>query len=102
MSRPGTEGVVVDVKVFSRKERERDRQTELRELAKEKEIDKDWQAKCALINQRTNAEIRHTLLGKRLASSVSDGTDPHCQAETDCNRKDAGFGCPAGRLPCYE
>ncbi len=73
--KPGTEGVVVDVKVFSRKERERDRQTELRELAKEKEIDKDWQAKCALINQRTNAEIRHTLLGKRLASSVSDGTD---------------------------
>lgn len=73
--KPGTEGVVVDVKVFSRKERERDRQTELRELAKEKEIDKDWRAKCALINQRTNAEIRHTLLGKRLASSVSDGTD---------------------------
>jgi DNA-directed RNA polymerase subunit beta len=73
--KPGTEGVVVDVKVFSRKERERDRQTELRELAKEKEVDKEWQAKCALINQRTNAEIRNTLLGKRLASSVSDGTD---------------------------
>ena len=73
--KPGTEGVVVDVKVFSRKERERDRQTELRELAKEKEVDKEWQAKCALINQRTNAEIRNTLLGKKLASSVSDGTD---------------------------
>ena len=73
--KPGTEGVVVDVKVFSRKERERDRQTELRELAKEKEVDKEWQAKCALINQRTNTEIRNTLLGKRLASSVSDGTD---------------------------
>ena len=73
--KPGTEGVVVDVKVFSRKERERDRQTELRELAKEKEVDKEWQAKCVLINQRTNTEIRNTLLGERLASSVSDGTD---------------------------
>ena len=73
--KPGTEGVVVDVKVFSRKERERDRQTELRELAKEKEVDKEWQAKCALINQRTNAEVRNALLGKKLASSVSDGTN---------------------------
>ena len=72
--KPGTEGVVIDVKVFSRKERERDRQTELRELAKEKEVDKEWQAKCVLINQRKNAEIRNALLGKKLASSVSDGT----------------------------
>ena len=73
--KPGTEGVVVDVKVFSRKERDRDRQTELRELAKEKEIDKEWQAKCELINQRKNGEIRSALLGKKLASSVSDGTN---------------------------
>ncbi len=73
--KPGTEGVVVDVKVFSRKERERDRQTELREDAKRKEIDKEWQAKRALINQRKNAEIRNALIGKTLASSVSNGTD---------------------------
>ena len=73
--KPGTEGVVVDVKVFSRKERERDRQTELRELAKEKEVDKEWQAKCALINQRKNTEIRNALAGKTLASGISDGTD---------------------------
>ena len=73
--KPGTEGVVVDVKVFSRKEREPDHQTKLRELAKEKEIDKEWQAKCALINQRKNAEIRSALLGKKLASSVSDSTE---------------------------
>ena len=73
--KPGTEGVVVDVKVFSRKEREPDRQTRLRELAKEKEVEKDWEAKRGLINQRKNAEIRNALLGKKLASSVSDGTD---------------------------
>ena len=73
--KPGTEGVVVDVKVFSRKEREPDRQTRLRELAKEKEVEKDWEAKRGLINQRKNAEIRNALLGKKLASSVSDGAD---------------------------
>ena len=72
--KPGTEGVVVDVKVFSRKEREPDRQTKLRELAKEKEVEKDWEVKRGLINQRKNAEIRNALLGKKLASSVSDGT----------------------------
>ncbi len=71
--KPGTEGVVVDVKVFSRKERERDRQTELRETAKMKEVDKEWLAKCTLINQRKNAEIRKALTDKTLASSISDG-----------------------------
>ena len=73
--KPGTEGVVVDVKVFSRKEREPDRQTRLREIAKEKEVEKEWEAKRGLINQRKDAEIRNALLGKKLASSVSDGTD---------------------------
>ena len=73
--KPGTEGVVVDVKVFSRKERDGDRQTVLREDAKKKEIDKEWQAKRALINQRKNAEIRNALVGKTLASSVSNGID---------------------------
>ena len=73
--KPGTEGVVVDVKVFSRKEREPDRQTRLRELAKEKEVEREWEAKRALINQRKDAEIRNALLGKKLASSVSDGTN---------------------------
>lgn len=73
--KPGTEGVVVDVKVFSRKERDGDRQTELRELAKKKEVEKEWEAKRGLINQRKDAEIRNILLGKKLASSVSNGTD---------------------------
>ena len=73
--KPGTEGVVVDVKVFSRKERDGDRQTELREIAKKKEVEKEWEAKRGLINQRKDAEIRNILLGKKLASSVSNDTD---------------------------
>jgi DNA-directed RNA polymerase subunit beta len=65
-ARPGVEGVVIDVKVFSRKEREKDRQTELRETAKEKAVEKEFQAKRALIHQRQNEEIRHTVLGKSM------------------------------------
>ena len=70
---PGVEGVVIDVKVFSRKEREKDRQTELREVAKEKVVEKDAQSKLTLINQRQNEEIRSTLLGKELSCAVNDG-----------------------------
>ena len=72
-AKPGVEGVVIDVKVFSRKERENDRQTELREIAKEKTVEKVWREKCELINRRRNEEIRHALLGKSLAQPVSDG-----------------------------
>ena len=86
--KPGTEGVVVDVKVFSRKEREPDRQTRLREIAKEKEVEKEWEAKRGLINQRKNTEIRNALLGKKLASSakkpassVDDGINQRKNAE---------------------
>ena len=73
-AKPGVEGVVIDVKVFSRKERENDRQTELREIAKEKTVEKAWGEKCELINRRRSEEIRHALLGKRLVQPVSDDT----------------------------
>ena len=73
-AKPGVEGVVIDVKVFSRKERENDRQTELREIAKEKTVEKAWGEKCDLINRRRIEEIRQALLGKRLAKAVSNDT----------------------------
>ena len=69
-AKPGVEGVVIDVKVFSRKERENDRQTELREIAKEKTVEKDWREKCELINRRRSEEIRDAILGKPLASGM--------------------------------
>ena len=37
-AKPGVQGVIIDVKVFSRKEKDKDRQTQLREDAKVKEI----------------------------------------------------------------
>jgi DNA-directed RNA polymerase subunit beta len=72
-AKPGHEGVVVDVKVFSRKEREKDKQTKLREDAQIKQVEREWQSKIGLINQRKNEEIEKILRGQTLASSISDG-----------------------------
>ena len=75
-ARPGVEGVVIDVKVFSRRDREKDRQTQLREVAKEKEAEKEWESKCVLIRQRKNAEIQRTLLGQTLAADIHKPQEP--------------------------
>ncbi|MFQ6040258.1 MAG: DNA-directed RNA polymerase subunit beta, partial [Candidatus Poribacteria bacterium] len=72
-AKPGHEGVVVDVKVFSRREREKDKQTKLREDAQIKQVEREWQSKIGLINQRKNEEIKKILRGQTLASSISDG-----------------------------
>ena len=72
--KPGVEGKVIDVKVFSRKETDKDRQTQLREDAKIKEAEKECARKCELINQRKNEEIRGILRGQTLASNLHDET----------------------------
>lgn len=69
-ARTGVEGVVIDVRVFSRRDRDKDRQAQLREAAKEKEVEKEWESKCALIQQREHAEIRNALLGGTLANEL--------------------------------
>ena len=51
-AKPGVKGKVIDVKVFSRKETDKDRQTQLREDAKIKEAEKVRACKYELINQR--------------------------------------------------
>ena len=72
-AKPGHEGVVVDVKVFSRKEREKDKQMKLREDSQIKQVEQEWQNKIGLINQRRNEEVRKILRGQILESSISDG-----------------------------
>jgi len=72
-AKPGHEGVVVDVKVFSRKEREKDKQMKLREDSQIKQVEREWQNKIGLINQRRNEEVRKILRGQILESSISDG-----------------------------
>lgn len=69
-AKPGVEGVVIDVKVFSRREREKDKLTKLREEARIKEAEKECESKINLIRQRMEQEIRRLVLGQRLAADV--------------------------------
>jgi DNA-directed RNA polymerase subunit beta len=95
---PGVEGVVIDVKVYSRKEREKDRQTELREVAKEKAVEKEAESKQALINQRRSEEIRATLLGKVLSHPVDDGESQVAQAGDTVTQELLDSGIPLGQF----
>lgn len=72
-ARPGVEGTVVDVKVFSRREKEKDKQTQLRESSQVKTIEKKYTDQVSFINEKKNDEIKNLLLGSTLASSISDG-----------------------------
>ena len=72
-AKPGVQGVIIDVKVFSRKEKDKDRQTQLREDAKVKEIEQKCQEKCAFIRQRRDEEIHNKLIGQMLTEPIHDG-----------------------------
>ena len=81
--RPGVEGVVIDVKVFSRKPDGSSRRgnwtqgdsntsmaDNLRYESKRKEIDETWREQVASIRRRKIEEIRNTLIGCELTDSL--------------------------------
>ena len=80
--RPGVEGVVIDVKVFSRKPDATQRRgnwqadttpsmaDELRYESKRKQIDENWRQQTASIRRRKIEEIRNTLIGCELADPL--------------------------------
>ena len=81
--RPGVEGVVIDVKVFSRKPDAASRRGSwsqgdsglsmadtLRYESKRKEIEETWREQIASIRRRKGEEIRKTLIGCELADSL--------------------------------
>lgn len=70
---PGIEGVVVGVKVFSRREKEKDKQTILRENQQIKLIEKKFAHQVNLINEKKNDDIKKILLGKTLSKDLTDG-----------------------------
>ena len=72
-AKPGVQGVIIDVKVFSRKEKDKDRQTQLREDAKVKEIEQGCQKKCDFIRQRRDEETGKQLVGQALVEPIHDG-----------------------------
>ncbi len=92
--RPGVEGVVIDVKVFSRKPDTAQRRgswqadaggsmaDELRFESKRKQIDETWRQQLASIRRRKIDEIRNTLIGRELADPLLGVKDSEPLANT--------------------
>lgn len=74
-TRPGVEGVVIDVKVFSRQATHNSEQTALRQEALRKQIQQTWQEQCQQISERLTEELRETLANKELAYPTTIGID---------------------------
>ena len=74
-TRPGVEGVVIDVKVFSRQATPNSEQTALRQEALRKQIQQTWQEQCQQISERLTEEMRETLVNKELAYPITIGID---------------------------
>lgn len=66
-TRPGVEGVVIDVKVFSRQATPNSERTALHQEALRKQIQQTWQEQCQQISERLTEEMRETLANKELA-----------------------------------
>ena len=101
--RPGVEGVVIDVKVFSRKPDAAPRRgswsqgdsglsmaDNLRYESKRKEIEETWREQVASIRRRRIEEIRKTLIGCELAASLYtvNGADGEADATPFANAGD--------------
>ena len=111
--RPGVEGVVIDVKVFSRKPDGASRRgswtpgdsglstaDNLRYESKRKEIEETWREQIASIRRRKIEETRNTLIGCELADSLYmvNGTKGDANAKPFAN---AGDILTAGVLDAY-
>ncbi len=67
-TRPGVEGVVIDVKVFARQATPNSERTAWRQEAQRKQIEQAWQAQREQIKERLTVELRETLIRKKLAA----------------------------------
>ena len=66
-TRPGVEGVVIDVKVFSRQTTPNSDRTALRQDSLRKQIEQTWEEQRQQISDRLTEEMRESLLNKELA-----------------------------------
>ena len=74
-TRPGVEGVVIDVKVFSRQATPNSERTALRQDAVRKQVQQTWQEQCKQIAERLTEEMRDTLTNKELAYPTTIETE---------------------------
>ena len=80
-TRPGVEGVVIDVKVFSRQATPNSEQTAWRQEALRKQIEQTWQEQCAQVSERLTEELRETLASKELAYPTTFENDEETEDE---------------------
>ena len=67
-TRPGVEGIVIDVKVFARQATPNSERTAWRLEAQRKQIEQTWEAQRKQITERLTVELRETLVRKKLAA----------------------------------
>ncbi len=74
-TRPGVEGVVIDVKVFSRQMSPNSERTAWRQEALRKQIEQTYQEQCQQVSERLTEELRDTLANKELAYPTTIGIE---------------------------
>ena len=80
-TRPGVEGVVIDVKVFSRQTTPSSERTAWRQEALRKQIEQTWQEQCEQVSERLTEELRETLVNKELAYPTTFENDKKTKDE---------------------
>lgn len=74
-TRPGVEGVVIDVKVFSRQATPDSEKTAWRQDSLRKQIEQTWLEQREQVSERLTEELRETLVNKELAYPTTFKTD---------------------------
>ena len=80
-TRPGVEGVVIDVKVFSRQAAPNNERTVWRQEALRKQIEQTWKEQYDQVRERLTEELRETLVNKELAYPTTIGIDNNTEDE---------------------
>ena len=94
-TRPGVEGVVIDVKVFSRQATPNSERTAWRQDALRKQIEQTWLEQREQISERLTEELRETLANKELAYPTTFEND---QGTVDGDSADAPQQLKAGDM----
>ncbi|MCG9128177.1 DNA-directed RNA polymerase subunit beta [Candidatus Poribacteria bacterium] len=92
-TRPGVEGVVIDVKVFSRQATPNSDRTALRQDSLRKQIEQTWEEQRQQISDRLTEEMRESFLNKELAypTTIPYDDEPEDAEESNANQQlDAG------------
>ncbi|MGB9598074.1 MAG: DNA-directed RNA polymerase subunit beta, partial [Candidatus Poribacteria bacterium] len=102
VAKTGIEGVVVGVKLFSRREKEKDKSIQIRESNQIKAIEKKYESQINAINARKNEEIKKILLDKTLGSNISDGNKVIAKKGTKITQEILDLEIPLDRFDIRE